>query len=126
MASSLMLGEALKQLVTQYKNSVPFQQGKRVLRVLVIDAFLLYVFCTAALQFAYVCCVGTFPFNAFLAGFFSCMGVFVLTVSLRLQLNPNNRKDVVNHWEKVNPVKVFAEWLFCNLILQIAVVNFIG
>eukprot|EP00166_Cyanidium_caldarium_P003185 ctg_310.g165 len=112
MASSLMLGEALKQLVTQYKNSV-------------IDAFLLYVFCTAALQFAYVCCVGTFPFNAFLAGFFSCMGVFVLT-SLRLQLNPNNRKNVVNHWEKVNPVKVFAEWLFCNLILQIAVVNFIG
>ena len=30
--------------------------------------------------------MGTFPFNAFLAGFFCCVGAFVLTVSLRIKV----------------------------------------
>ena len=29
--------------------------------------------------------VGTFPFNAFLAGFFCCVGAFVLTLGLRMK-----------------------------------------
>ena len=73
--------------------------------VQVIDAFLVYAFLTAAIQvrhasvlslsivtaacsperessmpmqFLYMLCVGTFPFNSFLSGFFSSLGFFVL------------------------------------------------
>ena len=34
---------------------------------------------SAELQFVYLLLVGSFPFNSFLAGFFSCVGFFVLT-----------------------------------------------
>ncbi|EME30723.1 Dolichyl-diphosphooligosaccharide--protein glycosyltransferase subunit DAD1 [Galdieria sulphuraria] len=110
--------EASKQLLVHYKNSVPYH-------LKVIDAFLLYVAFTAAIQFVYVLLVGTFPFNAFLAGFFSCIGVFVLTVGLRMQLNPQNQSPA-NRWQRINPSRAFTEWLFCNLVLHIAVINFIG
>ncbi len=39
------------------------------------------------LQFVYCCLVGTFPFNAFLSGFISCVASFVLGVCLRLQVS---------------------------------------
>jgi hypothetical protein len=38
-------------------------------------------------QFVYAKLVGTFPFNAFLAGFFCCVGTFVLTLSLRMKVS---------------------------------------
>jgi oligosaccharyltransferase complex subunit epsilon len=118
LGSMTSIWEASKQLLYHYKNTVPYH-------LKVIDAFLLYVFSTAAIQFVYVLFVGTFPFNAFLAGFFSCAGVFVLTVALRMQVNPRNQ-NAANRWEKVNPYRAYVEWLFCNLILHIAVINFIG
>jgi len=33
------------------------------------------------------------PFNAFLSGFSATVGQFVLTASLRMQTNPENRKE---------------------------------
>lgn len=33
------------------------------------------------------------PFNAFLSGFSATVGQFVLTVSLRMQTNPENKAD---------------------------------
>ena len=53
----------------------------------VIDAYLTYILLTGVIQFAYCCLVGTFPFNAFLSGFISCVGSFVLAVCLRLQVS---------------------------------------
>ena len=44
----------------------------------IVDVYLLYVMLTGIVQFAYVVLVGTFPFNAFLSGFISCVGSFVL------------------------------------------------
>lgn len=44
----------------------------------IIDAYLLYIFLTAVIQFVYCCLVGTFPFNSFLSGFISCVSCFVL------------------------------------------------
>lgn len=44
----------------------------------IIDAYLLYIFLTAVIQFAYCCLVGTFPFNSFLSGFISTVSSFVL------------------------------------------------
>jgi oligosaccharyltransferase complex subunit epsilon len=59
-------------------------------RLKAIDAYLLYVVLTGVMQFVYCSLVGTFPFNAFLSGFISCVGSFVLGVCLRLQVNVNN------------------------------------
>lgn len=44
-----------------------------------IDAFLLCIMLTGAVQFVYCLRVGTFPFNSFLSGFISAIGTFVLT-----------------------------------------------
>lgn len=44
----------------------------------VVDAYLLYILLTGALQFLYILLVGTFPFNSFLSGFISCVGSFIL------------------------------------------------
>ncbi|GLD51446.1 dolichyl-diphosphooligosaccharide--protein glycosyltransferase subunit DAD1 [Lates japonicus] len=59
----------------------------------VVDAYLLYILLTGALQFLYCLLVGTFPFNSFLSGFISCVGSFILAVCLRIQINPQNKGD---------------------------------
>ena len=55
-------------------------------RLKMIDLFLVFLVALGILQFVYVLLVGNFPFNAFLGGFISCVGQFVLVVSLRLQI----------------------------------------
>lgn len=91
-----------------------------------IDLFLGYVLATGIIQMLYMSVVGSFPFNSFLAGFFSAVGVFVLTVSLRMQLNPENRKNKDNRWSKLTKRRAYLDWLFCNFILHMAVLNFVG
>ena len=63
----------------RYKSATPT-------KLKIIDAYLTYVFFTGVIQFVYCCLVGTFPFNAFLSGFISCVGCFILGVCLRLQV----------------------------------------
>lgn len=92
----------------------------------IIDAFLIYILTVGIVQFVYMLTVGTFPFNSFLAGFLSCVGVFVLTVSLRMQLNPENISDPANRWSHLTRRRAYLDWLFCNLILHMAVLNFLG
>lgn len=91
-----------------------------------IDAFLAYVLFCGVAQFVYSLVVGSFPFNSFLAGFLSCVGVFVLTVSLRMQIDPRVRAVKANRWEKLTVRRAVMDWLFCNLILHMAVLNFLG
>ena len=43
-----------------------------------IDAYLVFVLLTGIIQFIYVLLAGTFPYNAFLAGFICSVGSFVL------------------------------------------------
>ncbi|RKP13970.1 briggsae CBR-DAD-1 protein [Piptocephalis cylindrospora] len=90
-------------------------------RVKLVDAYLLFLLLTGILQFVYCCIFGTFPFNAFLAGFGATVGSFVLGVSLRMQMNSKNLQEL-----DTTPEKAFAEFVFCNVLLQFAVVNFIG
>lgn len=54
---------------------------------------------SAVLQFTY--CVGLtdFPFNAFLASFLAHVGQFVLSASLRSQVNPKNSQE----FESITP-----------------------
>lgn len=52
--------------------------GNTPVNLKIIDAYLFYILLTGVVQFVYCCLVGTFPFNAFLSGFISAIGSFVL------------------------------------------------
>ncbi|XP_019960911.1 dolichyl-diphosphooligosaccharide--protein glycosyltransferase subunit DAD1 [Paralichthys olivaceus] len=88
----------------------------------VVDAYLLYILLTGALQFLYCLLVGTFPFNSFLSGFISCVGSFILAVCLRIQINPQNKGDFLS----ISPERAFADFLFAHTVLHLVVMNFIG
>ena len=83
MTVSSSSGTSLKTVVSKFLNEYGNNTPKRLK---IIDAYLVYVFFTGVLQFVYCCLVGTFPFNAFLSGFISCVGSFILAVCLRLQV----------------------------------------
>merc|ERR1712035_155308 len=88
----------------------------------VVDAYLLYILLTGALQFLYCLLVGTFPFNSFLSGFISCVGSFILAVCLRIQINPQNKGEFLS----ISPERAFADFLFAHTVLLLVVMNFIG
>ncbi|XP_038156358.1 dolichyl-diphosphooligosaccharide--protein glycosyltransferase subunit DAD1 [Cyprinodon tularosa] len=88
----------------------------------VVDAYLLYILLTGAMQFLYCLLVGTFPFNSFLSGFISCVGSFILAVCLRIQINHQNKGDFLS----ISPERAFADFLFAHTVLHLVVMNFIG
>ncbi|CAO3595138.1 unnamed protein product [Absidia cylindrospora] len=87
-----------------------------------IDVYLVYIMLSGILQFVYMMIAGTFPYNAFLAGFISTVGSFVLAVNLRIQTNSQN-KDT---FKTVSPERAFADFAFCSLLLHFFCVNFLG
>ena len=91
-------------------------------RLKLIDAYLVYVAMTGAIQFLYAIIVGAFPFNSFLAGFISCVGSFVLGVCLRLQNNEKNQSE----FGGISNERAFADFIFAHIILHLVVINFIG
>lgn len=122
-------------------------------RLKLIDTFLIFLVALGIVQFVYVVLVGTFPFNAFLGGFISCVGQFVLTVSLRLQINEENydkepieiseldesdnenlKNDslkvdssvVEKPFKVISPERSFADYVFASLILHFTVYHFIN
>eukprot|EP01133_Synstelium_polycarpum_P007378 gene7378-8597_t len=111
--ANISFGSIVGQFFESYKVRTP-QKLK------IIDLFLVYSFLTGIFTFAYCCLVGTFPFNSFLSAFISCVGAFILTVCLRIQVNP------ANHFRNISFERAFADYLFCNLILHLVVFNFLG
>mmetsp|Transcript_50335 Transcript_50335/g.125487 ORF Transcript_50335/g.125487 Transcript_50335/m.125487 type:complete len:119 (+) Transcript_50335:132-488(+) len=93
----------------------------------VIDCFLAYFALMAAVQTVYCAVGGGYPFNAYLAGMMSCVGMFVTTASLRIQVNPSNAAALAQGGGTV-PTKgrAFIDWFLCSLVLHLAVFNFIG
>ncbi|QDS67718.1 hypothetical protein FKW77_005743 [Venturia effusa] len=91
-------------------------------RVKLLDAFMAFLAAVGALQFVYCVIVGNFPFNAFLAGFSSTVGQFVLTASLRMQTNPENRKE----FKSISDERAFADFIFGSMLLHFFCVNFIN
>ena len=87
-------------------------------RLQLIDTFLAFLVLLGVLQFVYVIVVGDFPFNAFLGGFISCVGQFVLAVLLRLQVVDLPKEEANNY--------VFGEFVFASLILHFIVFHFIN
>ncbi|KAF1959219.1 defender against death DAD protein [Byssothecium circinans] len=91
-------------------------------RVKLLDSFMLFLVVVGALQFVYCVIVGNFPFNAFLAGFSATVGQFVLTASLRIQTNPENKADFAS----ISHERAFADFVFGSLILHFFCINFIN
>lgn len=52
---------------------------------------MLFLMTVGAVQFLYCIIAGNYPFNAFLSGFSATVGQFVLTASLRIQTNAENK-----------------------------------
>ncbi|KAE9404513.1 defender against cell death 1 [Gymnopus androsaceus JB14] len=91
-------------------------------RLKFIDAFLVFLILSGVIQFAYCVLVTNFPFNAFLAGFSSNVGQFVLTASLRSQVNPENKTE----FKEVSPERAFADFVLGSIVLHFFVYNFLG
>lgn len=108
---------AIQEIVQAFRD----EYKKSPARVKIIDGFLVYALATAAVQFGYMMLVGTFPFNAFLAGFFSCVGFFSLTVCLRMQVDPVNKE-----FSGISPERAFADYVLANLVLHLVVFNYLG
>ena len=82
-SQSTTLASVASKFTSEYVHATPK-------RCKIVDAYLVYVFLTGVMQFIYCCLVGTFPFNAFLSGFISSVGCFVLAVCLRLQVKEDS------------------------------------
>lgn len=67
----------------------------------------------------YAILFGTFPFNAFLAGFFCTLGAFVLTVALRAQVEASPASEKRDR-------RKFGEYAFAMILLLFASWNYVG
>eukprot|EP00270_Netrium_digitus_P015235 TRINITY_DN530_c0_g1_i1.p1 TRINITY_DN530_c0_g1~~TRINITY_DN530_c0_g1_i1.p1 ORF type:complete len:114 (+),score=30.20 TRINITY_DN530_c0_g1_i1:239-580(+) len=97
------------------------EYSKTPTKLKAIDLFIAYAVATALIQCLYMSLVGTFPFNAFLAGLFASIGTAVLSVCLRMQANKENKefKDLPNE-------RAFADYALCCLVLFLVAINFMG
>ncbi|ESZ97950.1 putative Dolichyl-diphosphooligosaccharide--protein glycosyltransferase subunit DAD1 [Sclerotinia borealis F-4128] len=91
-------------------------------RTKLIDVFMSFLVVVGVLQFVYCILAGNYPFNAFLSGFSATVGQFVLTASLRIQTNIENKAE----FSSVSPERAFADYVFGSLILHFFCVNFIN
>ncbi|KAF4628911.1 hypothetical protein G7Y89_g9240 [Cudoniella acicularis] len=91
-------------------------------RTKLIDVFMAFLVVVGVLQFVYCVIAGNYPFNAFLSGFSATVGQFVLTASLRIQTNVENKAE----FGEVSQERAFADYVFGSLILHFFCVNFIN
>ncbi|KAI4372376.1 hypothetical protein MLD38_010617 [Melastoma candidum] len=87
----------------------------------IIDLYLAFSVSSALIQVIYMAMVGSFPFNSFLSGVLSCVGTAVLAVCLRIQLNKENKE-----FKDLAPERAFADFVLCNLVLHLVIINFLG
>ncbi|KAF9071029.1 defender against cell death 1 [Rhodocollybia butyracea] len=114
-ASSIKSTSAVQTLFDAYTSQTSS-------RLKFIDAFLVFLILSGVLQFSYCVLVTNFPFNAFLGGFSSTVGQFVLTASLRSQVNPENK----GVYKEVSRERAFADFVFGSIVLHFFVYNFLG
>ncbi|KAK4498703.1 hypothetical protein PRZ48_009213 [Zasmidium cellare] len=78
--------QILSQITNNYLERTP-QRTK------LLDAFMVFLMLVGLIQFVYCVIAGNYPFNAFLSGFSATVGQFVLTASLRVQTNVENKAE---------------------------------
>ncbi|CAK9236935.1 unnamed protein product [Sphagnum troendelagicum] len=91
------------------------------IKLKIIDLYVVYALSTVLVQVVYMSLVGSFPFNAFLSGILSCIGSAVLAVCLRMQVNKENKE-----FKDLPPERAFADFVLCNLVLHLVIMNFLG
>ncbi|CAM6101039.1 unnamed protein product [Calypogeia fissa] len=91
------------------------------LKLKIIDLYVAFALVTALVQVVYMALVGSFPFNAFLSGVFSCVGTAILAVCLRMQVNKENKE-----FKDLSPARAFADFVLCNFVLHLVIMNFLG
>lgn len=87
----------------------------------IIDLYVIFAISTALIQVVYMAVVGSFPFNSFLSGVLSCVGTAVLAVCLRIQVNKENKE-----FKDLPPERAFADFVLCNVVLHLVIMNFLG
>eukprot|EP00887_Chlorella_sp_A99_P000682 scaffold5.g682.t1 len=85
----------------------------------ILDAFSLCAAATALVLAVYAKLVGSFPFNAYLAGLFACVGSMVLTVGLRMQVDPSSK-------DSRPAAAAFGGYAFAMVTLFLAAWNYVG
>lgn len=145
-ARKFNLGQLVKEVQSAIGTTFDDYINTLTPRLKMIDLFLVFLVALGILQFIYVLLVGNFPFNAFLGGFISCVGQFVLVVSLRLQIKAdvgkvsskgdiiediNDEKVVIEDvkektFQFISPERSFGDFIFASLILHFVVYHFIN
>lgn len=106
--------ESLNITIQSYKDTV--KANRHLLLLDILCGFLVIV---GIIQFSFMCIIrDNFPFNAFLSGFISCVGQFVLLVSLRLQ--------IVESFPGISKERAFGEFTIASLILHFICLHFIN
>lgn len=143
-SASASVVQPIKDLFKAFSTTYKSYINNLTPRLKLIDIFLAFLVSLGILQFVYVILVGNFPFNAFLGGFISCVGQFVLTTSLRLQYvnqlkssaeadededeDDNKESVAVNEsiFESISPERAFGDYIFASLMLHFTVYHFIN
>lgn len=104
-----------------YKSYLKQVKDNRQLKL--IDIFCGFLVLIGIVQFLFIGLIrDTFPFNGFLAGFSSCVGQFVLLISLRLQLLESYSPSSIG----ISKQRSFGEFIFSSLILHFICLHFIN
>lgn len=114
-------GGMASEFVNSLEESYKHYRSSLTAKTMLIDSFLVFLVLVAAYQFVFAVVFGSFPFNAFLGGFISTVGQFVLTVSLRLQSNEQNKEKFT-----VSKERAIGDYIFASLILHFIVYHFIN
>ncbi|KAJ9447752.1 Dolichyl-diphosphooligosaccharide--protein glycosyltransferase subunit DAD1 [Diplonema papillatum] len=88
----------------------------------VCDAFIVFFALNCFILFLYRGLVGSFPFNAYLGGLFSNMGMLIFTVCLRMQAAPANEPQ----FQGVTHESSFCDYSLCAVLLLFTSVHFMG
>ncbi|VVT56578.1 uncharacterized protein SAPINGB_P005160 [Magnusiomyces paraingens] len=113
--ADLEASNALVKLINKY-----FETASTRLRL--IDCFMAFLVLVGVLQFVIVLIIGTYPFNAFLGGFASTIGQFVLLAGLRIQTSKAN----ASQFPSVTPERAIADFIVGSLLLHFMVYHFIN
>ncbi|KAK8844746.1 hypothetical protein IAR55_006596 [Kwoniella newhampshirensis] len=113
--SSAALESSFNSLIDNYRSTTPA-------RVKLIDVFLLFIFVSGVLQFAYRVLITVYPFYAFAGGFGSTVGQFVLLAGLRAQVAPGRDGE----FKQVSQERAFADFCAASVVLHLFAFNFLG
>ncbi|KAK4400447.1 Dolichyl-diphosphooligosaccharide--protein glycosyltransferase subunit DAD1 [Sesamum angolense] len=123
-ASLVRLGRGLSTfdpMVYEFDSTKSLMATRRADRVLLVKRSWREKVGLHMLEVVYMAIVGSFPFNSFLSGVLSCVGTAVLAVSLRIQVNKENKE-----FKDLPPERAFADFVLCNLVLHLVIMNFLG